>query len=72
MNDGWLVEPGYEPVRDAFVKGAGSFGRGGGAYCAYVGGRPVVDLWGGQARSGKPWEAGTTTVDVPPSVWTIK
>jgi CubicO group peptidase (beta-lactamase class C family) len=62
VSDNWLVEPGYEPVRDLFVKGAGSFGRGGGAYCAYVDGRPVVDLWGGQAHPGRLWEAGTTTV----------
>ena len=49
-NPAWTVERGYEPVRDAFVKGMGSFGFGGGAYCAYVGGRPVIDLWGGNAR----------------------
>jgi CubicO group peptidase (beta-lactamase class C family) len=62
MSTDWLVEPGYEAVRDVFVRGAGSFGRGGGAYCAYVGGRPVVDLWAGEARPGHPWQAGTTTV----------
>jgi CubicO group peptidase (beta-lactamase class C family) len=56
------VQPGYEPVRAAFEAGAGTFGRGGGAYCAYVDGKPVVDLWGGVARPGSPWEAGTTTV----------
>jgi CubicO group peptidase (beta-lactamase class C family) len=56
------VQPGYEPVRAAFEAGAGTLGRGGGAYCAYVDGRPVVDLWGGTARPGSPWEAGTTTV----------
>ena len=61
MTDG-LVQPGYEPVRAAFEAGAGTFGRGGGAFCAYVGGEPVVDLWAGTARAGVPWEAGTTTV----------
>src|SRR4051794_37251203 len=58
----WVVEPGYEAVRDAFVAGAGSFGRGGGAYWAYVKGRPVVDVWAGQARPGEPWCKETATV----------
>jgi len=57
-----FVEPGYEPVREAFERGTPTFGRGGGAYCAYVAGRPVVDLWAGQAHPGRAWEAGTTTV----------
>ena len=57
-----FVKPGYEAVRKAFDAGAPTFGRGGGAYCAYVDGEPVVDLWGGSARPGTPWEAGTTTV----------
>jgi CubicO group peptidase (beta-lactamase class C family) len=41
------VEPGYEAVRDAF---AHNFERGretGSALCVHVGGRKVVDLWGG-------------------------
>ena len=62
VNPAWIVEPGYEPVRDAFVKGMGSFGLGGGAYCAYVEGRPVIDLWGGKARDGQSWQADTGAV----------
>ena len=58
----WTVAPGYEPVRDLFLRENGSLGIGGGAYCAYVGGRPVIDLWAGEARSGVPWQAGTTTI----------
>src|SRR5690349_12171185 len=58
----WLVEPGYEPVRDLFLREKGSLGIGGGAYCAYVDGRPVVDLWAGQAREGEPWTADTSTI----------
>jgi CubicO group peptidase (beta-lactamase class C family) len=58
----WTVAPGYEPVRDRFLREHGSLGKGGGAYCAYVGGRPVVDLWAGEARPGVPWTAGTTTI----------
>ncbi|MDP9182846.1 MAG: beta-lactamase family protein [Actinomycetota bacterium] len=57
-----FVRPGYERVREAFETGAPTFGRGGGAYCAYVDGEPVIDLWAGTARPGTPWEAGTTTV----------
>ncbi|MCU1594185.1 MAG: beta-lactamase [Frankiales bacterium] len=58
----WTVAPGYEPVRDAFLAGMDSFGVGGGAYCAYVDGEVVVDLWAGEAQPGQPWLAGTTTV----------
>jgi CubicO group peptidase (beta-lactamase class C family) len=42
-----LVEPGFEGVRDAF---AGNFEEGrelGAAFCVHVGGRKVVDLYGG-------------------------
>jgi CubicO group peptidase (beta-lactamase class C family) len=56
------VAPGYEPVREVFARGLGTFGRGGGSYCAYVNGHPVVDLWGGEAHPGRTWESGTTTV----------
>lgn len=56
------VQPGYEPVRELFARGAGGFGRGGGAFCAYVGGQPVVDLWAGTAQPGTPWTEHTTTV----------
>jgi CubicO group peptidase (beta-lactamase class C family) len=58
----WLVAPGYETVADAFVAGAGSLGYGGGAYCAYVGGVPVVDVWAGVARPGEPWQSDTRSV----------
>ena len=58
----WVVEPGYEAVRDAFLAGSGSFGRGGGAYCAYVHGKPVVDVWAGQARPGQPWRKETAAI----------
>src|SRR3954469_25896568 len=58
----WLVEPGYELVRDVFLREKGSLGIGGGGYCAYVDGRPVVDLWAGESQPGVPWERGTTTI----------
>ena len=62
MSGDWLVEPGYEPVRDLFLRENGSLGIGGGAYCAYVDGRPVVDVWAGQADEGRPWQRDTSTV----------
>ena len=46
MTVGGVVADGFEPVRDAFAEVAA--GQGGGAcVAAYVGGRVVVDLWGG-------------------------
>jgi CubicO group peptidase (beta-lactamase class C family) len=56
------VEPGFERVRDIFSSGLGELGDGGGAFTAYVEGKPVVDLWGGLAAPGRPWAADTTAV----------
>lgn len=61
-NSDWTVAEGFEAVRDLFLAGAGSFGIGGGAYCAYIGGSPVVDLWAGEAQPGEPWQRETTAV----------
>lgn len=58
---GW-VAPGYEQVQQVFVENADLLGRGGGAYAAYVGGIPVVDLWAGTKRPGVAWDVDTTTV----------
>lgn len=56
------IAGGFEPVRVAFEANAAEFGDGGGAFCAYVDGVPVVDLWGGQVRPGQAWEAGNRAV----------
>lgn len=53
------VAPGYEPVREAFEQRAADLGEGGGAFCVYRDGRPVVDLWAGTARPGVPWSSDT-------------
>jgi CubicO group peptidase (beta-lactamase class C family) len=53
---------GFERVRDVFAAGADDLGDGGGAFCAYVGGAKVVDLWGGSARTGVPWAEDTLAV----------
>ena len=57
-----FVAPGFEPVRETFTNGVGRLGQGGGSFAAYVGGELVVDLWGGQAASGQPWDQNTLTV----------
>lgn len=59
-----FCDDGFGPVRDAFV---GNFDRGeelGAAVCVYHRGRPVVDLWAGDATpEGSPWR-GDTIVNV--------
>ena len=59
---GGHVAAGYEPVQEAFAAGAGDLGDGGGAVAVYVGEEKVVDLWGGTARAGEPWQQDTTAV----------
>jgi CubicO group peptidase (beta-lactamase class C family) len=58
----WFVAPGYEAVADAFVAGAGTLGYGGGAYCAYVDGHAVIDVWGGMATPDLRWKSDTRSV----------
>lgn len=55
------VAPGFEGVRDAFADNFERRRERGGACCAYVHGRKVVDLWGGvrNAHTGEPWNADT-------------
>jgi CubicO group peptidase (beta-lactamase class C family) len=53
------VEPGFEKVRDAIASLPTPWGRRGGAVAAYVDGRLVVDLWGGEARPGQAWQQDT-------------
>ena len=54
------VEPGFERVADRFARSF-DFDELGAAVCAYVGGRKVVDLWGGWADEAKtrPWQRDT-------------
>jgi CubicO group peptidase (beta-lactamase class C family) len=56
------VEEGWGKVADVFrANFAGNPGEVGAACCVYVGGRPVVDLWGGLAdrEANQPWKQGT-------------
>ncbi|WP_241702798.1 serine hydrolase domain-containing protein [Leifsonia shinshuensis] len=58
------TEPGFEPVAEAFADAFSDRPTMGAALSVRVGGRRVVDLWGGIAdeRSGRPWAADTPTV----------
>jgi CubicO group peptidase (beta-lactamase class C family) len=55
------VEAGFEGVRDAFAANFAQHGDIGAAFCLYVDGRKVVDLWGGTAdvATGRPWTEDT-------------
>ena len=46
---GGSVEPGFEAVRDAFVRNFTEHGELGAAVAVHVNGKKVVDLWGGVA-----------------------
>lgn len=54
---GGKVEPGFEGVADAFARNFAEHGEVGAATSVYVGGRKVVDLWGGTAdvATGAPY-----------------
>src|SRR3954447_642232 len=51
------VEPGFEGVKDAFAANFGQHGEVGAAFALHVGGKKVVDLWGGTAdvASARPY-----------------
>ncbi len=54
------VAPGFEPLREAFEANFSKHEDTGGACCLYLGGEPVVDLWGGVAdETGTPWTRDT-------------
>lgn len=41
------IDPAFSAVGDAFAENLASRGEAGAAFCVYLGGRPVVDIWGG-------------------------
>jgi CubicO group peptidase (beta-lactamase class C family) len=55
------VDPGYEGLREAFAANFALHGEVGAAFCLYVEGRKVVDIWGGEAdlKTGRKWEEDT-------------
>ena len=74
MSDvGGFTAPGFERVAEILGQGAtvvvgererpAGLGEGGGAFCAYVDGECVVDVWAGFRGVGRePWEEGTRAV----------
>ena len=58
------VAPGFEAVRQAFADNFTQRGELGGACCAYVEGKKVVDLWGGMRNcyTEEPWEQDTMVI----------
>jgi len=58
------VAPGFERVRDTFVRTFTRYGDVGAACCVDRGGTRVVDLWGGLADrdAQRPWEADTPVI----------
>ena len=67
-----FTAPGFERVAETLGTGAGltlgdrerraDLGEGGGAFCAYVDGECVVDIWTGVAGPGRAWEEDTRAV----------
>lgn len=55
------VAPAFEPVREAFSANFEEHGEVGAAFCLYLGGRKVVDIWGGIAdqATGRAWREDT-------------
>jgi CubicO group peptidase (beta-lactamase class C family) len=56
-----LVEPGFAPVADALARNFERSGEVGAACCLYADGRPVVDIWAGDANApaGREWRRDT-------------
>jgi CubicO group peptidase (beta-lactamase class C family) len=59
-----FVEPGFEPVREAFIDNFRHRSELGGAVCVYRDGQKVVDLWGGfrDRSTMEPWQEDTMVV----------
>ncbi|HMK11194.1 MAG TPA: serine hydrolase domain-containing protein [Acidimicrobiales bacterium] len=55
---GGTVEPGFESVRDAFIRNFTEHGELGAGVAVHVDGKKVVDLWGGVAdpSTGRPYD----------------
>ena len=56
---GGSCDPRFAPVRDAFAANFARHGEIGAAVCVVIGGRTVVDLYGGLAGPDRPWRPDT-------------
>src|SRR5690242_10006574 len=61
---GGVVSAGFEPVYEAFAANLASRGELGAACCVYVGGEPVVDIWGGTTSPGGDDPYGPQTLQI--------
>ncbi|MHC0433982.1 serine hydrolase domain-containing protein [Streptomyces sp. O3] len=59
-----MAAPGFEPVRDAFVRNFAERGERGAAVSVHRHGEPVVDLWGGvrDVDGTDPWQRDTAQI----------
>ncbi len=57
-----FVAPGFEPVAEEFARNFTERGDFGAAFSAMQHGRVVVDVWGGFAAAGRPWQRDTLQV----------
>ncbi len=57
-----FVAPGFEAVAEEFARNFTIRGDLGAAFAATHRGRPVVDVWGGEAATGRPWAEDTLQV----------
>jgi CubicO group peptidase (beta-lactamase class C family) len=61
---GGSVAAGFEPVREAFAANFETRGEVGAACCVYVGGVPVVDVWGGTTTKDATQPYGANTLQM--------
>lgn len=57
-----FVAPGFEAVAEEFARNFTVRSDVGAAFAATRDGKPVVDLWGGEAAPGRPWQQDTLQV----------
>ena len=57
-----LIDPKFQTVADKFFELTKAQPYGGAALALYQHGSPVLDIWAGEARPGKAWEADTKSV----------
>lgn len=57
-----FVAPGYEAVAEEFERNFSQRGDVGAAFAANLQGHPVVDIWGGTAAPGRPWQQDTLSL----------
>jgi CubicO group peptidase (beta-lactamase class C family) len=57
-----FADPGFEVLRTIFQQGLRDFGRGGAAFAVTLNGKEVVNLYGGEAAPGRPWQSQTPAV----------